>query len=251
MATRHRERRRLRGAEELTPARRILVVCEGKLTEPRYLRAFTDERKSPTVKVETVGAAGDPVTLVEKATELRDKAAAEARRRRDSFLAYDEVWCCFDVDMFGARVPQARDAANARELKLAMTNPCFELWLILHLRDSPGARGHHDMQKVWRELQPDLDDKDINFAVLSPGYEDAVRRATKLLDDAASAEEPIRNPVTEVHLLTESIDAEGRERRRQARERQRVDTGRFRAEEAAAAALAQARAEGFEDDTDL
>lgn len=247
MARRRDPRRDLRGKPDLPPARRILVVCEGKLTEPKYLHAFANERATRTVKVETVGAAGDPITLVDRATELRDTAAANAHAKGDPFLAYDEVWCCFDVDKFGPRVPAARDTAVARGLNLAMSNPCFELWLILHFRDSPGPRDHHDMQRVWRDLQPKLADKDIDFAALSPGYESAVRRATHLLDDATRYGEPIRNPVTEVHRLTDSIDAEGRERRRAARD-QRANASRAKADDAARAAEALVREQGSHDD---
>jgi hypothetical protein len=203
MARRRQARRDLRGDASLAQGRRILVVCEGKLTEPKYPKAFANEKRSQGVVVEIDGPAGDPVTLVERATELRDAAL------HDPQLAYDEVWCCFDVDQFGARVPEARSIAASRGLRLAMTNPCFELWLILHLRDSPGAKSHHEMQKEWRKLQPELAEKDINYAVLAPHHEEAVARATRLKDDALRrGDDPAGNPSTEMHDLTDSIDRE-------------------------------------------
>jgi len=244
MARRNRVARPPRREPVTAARRRLLVVCEGEVTEKQYLEEFKRWKNSPDVDIRIFGPAGDPVTLVQKAIELRDAAAATARSQGDVNADYDEVWCCFDVDLFGPRVAPARDQAKANGLRLAMSNPCFELWLLLHLRDSPGARGHHGMQDVWRELQPDVDDKHIDFDALKDGYEAAVRRAEKLEADAAAAGEPNREPTTEVFHLTNSIDEDGQAKRTEARRNRRNnDSSRAKAEAAAAQALAQANAE--------
>lgn len=243
---RNRPQRNLRGPAVVDARKRILVVCEGEVTEPAYLRAFSNARRNSGVEVAIHGPGGDPVTLVDKATELRGVARTRADAEHDENVAYDETWCCFDVDAFGPRVQTARDTARARGLRLAMSNPCFELWLLLHFRDNPGPQDRHAMQRRYRDEQPLVDDKHIDFEILAPRYEDAYQRAKRLHEAASRDGQPNRNATTEVYLLTDAIDAEGRERRRRA-ERQRRDSGRAQATAAEEAAWAQARQEGWQD----
>lgn len=238
MARRDRPQRKLRGPPVVELRKRILVVCEGEVTEPNYLNALKDWKKTPTVEVRVEGPAGDPFTLVTKAKEMKISADAEAEKRDDDTFRYDEVWCCFDVDKFD-NVARSRDMAKANGLFLAMSNPCFELWLYLHFKDSPGMQGHHDMQDLWKKLQPELAEKHIDFETMKAGYDEAIRRAKRLDEAARQAGEPNRNPTTEVYLLVLSIDAEGRERREAAeRERREQESSRGREQAAKAEALA-------------
>src|SRR5664279_4854 len=87
-----------RGRATREPRRRLLVVCEGKVTEPKYLIALRHEHRNHLVDIEFVPDGGVPKTLVEYAVERKRSADKEARRTRDSFYKYDEVWCVFDVD---------------------------------------------------------------------------------------------------------------------------------------------------------
>ena len=80
-----------------SPKRTFLIVCEGKETEPQYLRAL---KKLPEVReavsVDIQGPAGKPLQIVE--------AAVEAKRQDNEI---DEVWCVFDVE-----APQEHDNLN-------------------------------------------------------------------------------------------------------------------------------------------
>lgn len=173
-------------------------------------------------------------TLVDRALELKREAEAQAHSERDENLAYDEVWCVFDVDAH-PKVAEARDLAQRNGLHLAMSNPCFELWLYLHLHENPGAQSRHELQKRCRQDMPGEKAKYIAFEKLIIGYDDAYRRAQRLARDAESAVEFTRNPTTEVFRLTDSIDENGQQRR----SRPLRDEGRVKAQAAAAAAQAQ------------
>jgi hypothetical protein len=48
------------------------------------------------------------------------------------------VWCVFDCDEH-ARLKPAIDQATALELSLAVSNPCFDLWFLLHFQDQRAA----------------------------------------------------------------------------------------------------------------
>jgi hypothetical protein len=155
------------------------------------------------VEIVIAGQHGVPVTLVEQADQLKEQADQRARRERDSFLAYDEVWCVFDVDEH-PKLNEAGQLASARGIELAVSNPCFELWLLLHFRDSPGARHRHDVQHMLTGFLPSYD-KHLDFAMLEAGVTEARRRALRLDQDAEEEGESGRNPTTGVYRLTDSI----------------------------------------------
>lgn len=200
---RHRQRRPARRTAWREPRHRILAVCEGEVTEPEYLKGFGAWCKNALVDVEIAKERGVPLTLVEVAKRLKFDAAKEARARKDSFLAYDSVWCVFDVDEH-PNIDEALDMARGNGIEVALSNPCFELWLLLHFRENPGPQGRKKMQKMVSDHLPDFK-KHLDFDGLKAGYSQAVQRARRLDDAAAEAKEERRNPSTGVHRLTEAI----------------------------------------------
>jgi len=179
------------------------VVCEGRVTEPEYVRGFSRWCRNPLVEVEVAEGHGVPLTLVRIAKARKHASGREARRARDENLSFDEVWCVFDVDEHPA-LGEAREMARANGIRLAVSNPCFELWLLLHFRESPGARHRHEVQRMVAELIPGYD-KHVDLGRLGSGYPEAVRRAARLDEEAEAMDEAGRNPSTGVHRLAESI----------------------------------------------
>lgn len=179
------------------------------MTEPEYLFAFRAWCRNPRVEVQIPREHGVPLTLVELAVELRGEAEDRARAERDENLAFDEVWCAYDVDEH-PRLNDARQLAAANEIDLAVSNPCFELWLLLHFRDSPGMRHRHDVQALLAKFIEGYD-KHLEPALVLSGYEKALERALRLDRDATEMEESGRNPTTGVHRLTESIRRGGQD----------------------------------------
>jgi hypothetical protein len=119
------------------PKQRFLLCCEGAGTEPGYFRSLADFLRNPLIElIEIVIAeheSTDPKQIVVQAKGLRASANREARRMRDSNLGYDQVWCVFDRDehvYFDEAIKQALD----NKLSLAVSNPCFELWILIHFQ---------------------------------------------------------------------------------------------------------------------
>lgn len=173
------------------------------MTEPEYLFAFRDWCRNPRVEVHIPREHGVPLTLVELALSLKSDADARARAERDENLAFDEVWCAHDVDDHPG-LNDARQLAASNEIKIAISNPCFELWLLLHFRESPGARHRHDLQGLLAKFIKNYA-KHLDPAAVLPGYQMAADRAARLDRDAGDMGEAGRNPTTGVYLLTESI----------------------------------------------
>jgi hypothetical protein len=134
---------------------------------------------------------------------LKKQAEEEARREGDDNIAYDAVWCVFDTDDH-PKVADARQMANDNGISVALSNPSFELWLLLHFRDSPGMQHRHTLVEMLKSFVADYD-KNVKYESYSAGYLSAVRRANRLDEAAESDGEPGRNPSTGVYRLTEQI----------------------------------------------
>lgn len=143
------------------------------------------------------------MTLVRIAKSLKADAEEQARRERDDNLAYDAVWCVFDVDDH-PRVSDAIVMARDNGVELAISNPCFELWLLLHFRPNPGMQSR---QRITEMLCGHVSDyrKHVDFELYLSGYAQAVKRASSIEKNAKSRGDSLQNPSTRVHVLTESI----------------------------------------------
>jgi hypothetical protein len=113
----------------------ILIVTEGEKTEPNYLKSLRDRFQLSATDIVIVHPEGtDPVTLVTKALELREERKREARE--GLVVEYDEVWVVFDLerphDERRRLAAQALAHPEAKGLKFAHSDPCFEYWLLLH-----------------------------------------------------------------------------------------------------------------------
>jgi hypothetical protein len=187
----------------------VLVCCEGKVTEPSYFNALKQMGHNSLLHVEVKPGGMAPKTLVDFAVDLKQEAETEARRGSDDNLKYDEVWCVFDVDAH-ERLPDAKQKANANRIELAISNPCFELWLLLHFQDQRQHIERHQAQSACRSHMPGYQ-KEVPFELVYPHHQEAVDRAVALDEWQEQQGRPGGNPSTGVHLLTERIRELGRE----------------------------------------
>lgn len=191
------------------PLPRILIVCEGRVTEPKYFSALRHHEKI-FVNLDMSGG-GVPKTLVERAVKRKREADRMAKSRHDDNLRYDHVWCVFDVDEH-PNIADARQQARDNGVRLAISNPCFELWLLLHFQDQRSPLGRSAVHNECVQHMPGYV-KEAPFERLHPRYTDAVERALALRDwhqTRGCADET--NPWTGVYELTELIKSFGRGR---------------------------------------
>ncbi len=202
---RNRERKPGRRPSFRSPKPVILVVCEGRATEPEYISGFQKGCRNPRVNVELADEHGVPRTVVEIAKNLKRDAERKAKNEKDDNLAYDAVWCVFDVDVHPG-ISDAKQMERDNDIDLAISNPCFELWLLLHFREDPGMQDRHTIQGMLKGFVPGYD-KRIVFEMFRLKYPDAEKRAVQLDSLAESVGEPGRNPTTGVYKLLRAIAA--------------------------------------------
>lgn len=186
----------------------LLIFSEGKNTEPEYLRGFAIEHGNSLVRLEIVAPAGVPTTIVNLASE----AKAKAKRSKDSFSKYDQIWTVFDKDEH-ENVEQAIATAKSRGIEVAFSNPCFEVWLILHHTDYDADEHRKETQKQYEALDKAYDSggsKSIDLKSLMEGYDEACRRAKRMRTRREEERALKGAPYTDVDLLTELIRENGR-----------------------------------------
>lgn len=69
------------------PKRRILVICEGTVTEAGYFKELRSLFRNSLVEIEIDDEGGVPKTLVERAAARKRAADREAKGQRDEFLS--------------------------------------------------------------------------------------------------------------------------------------------------------------------
>lgn len=202
-----RDRRRTPGLKRRNPRRepkrRFVLFCEGARTEPAYFDAIKRERGNTLIAVEIVGAAGVPMTIAEKAVE----EANRRRGRRDSFEKDDQVWAVFDRDQH-PRFDEAVKRCEQHDIGVARSDPCFELWLILHERDYDRPCDHREAQRELARLRPEYDgggSKTPDCADMVRRVEEAEERAEAQLRRREEEGAPFGNPSTTVFRLTRAI----------------------------------------------
>ena len=133
-----RSRNRARRKPFKKPLPKILIVCEGEASEPEYFRGLKAALQNPRVDIEIGKEHGVPLTLVQYAAKLKRQAHRKAKAAGDTYLAYNAVWCVFDIDEH-PNIPDACECARDNKIDCAISNPSFELWLLLHFREPSGA----------------------------------------------------------------------------------------------------------------
>ena len=113
----------------------------------------------------------------------------------------------FDTDQH-ANLPQAINEAGQSDIEVAVSNPCFELWLVLHAREQTAHIDRHDVQRLASTLGL-ADDKripDTAWDALIEGFETARQRARALDERHAGNGSPLReNPSTDVWRLVDRL----------------------------------------------
>lgn len=190
----------------LKPRKTLLVFCEGEKTEPEYLNAL---KRLPSVRgmaavdlrVENRQGGSVPRTLVSLAITARNRAIDEEGE-------IDELWCVFDVEWPRNHpgLKEAIDQARQNGIEVAASNPCFELWLILHCQDQTAWLNTSDAEALRRSLDG-ASGKGVDPAIYMPLIDDAARRAVAL-DNRHMRNGtifPHNNPSSGMHRLLTSV----------------------------------------------
>lgn len=180
-----------------TLRRRLLIVCGASRTEPLYLEGLNSHLRNPAVRIKVLAKSCAPLQVVEYAIH-------HATVVGDS---YDELWCVVDVDQFTGLGEAIRRAATctAPPTTVIVSNPCFELWLLLHFADHRAhVASYAQLKPLLRKHLPNYDKSRLDFARggYAETYGAAVERAMALEPTGTDFS---RNPSTNMWQLIEAM----------------------------------------------
>lgn len=164
----------------------FVIATEGSVTEPLYFSIFNNRESVIKVKCLKRGASAPKHVLARMKKYIRD----------ETLRATDEAWLVVDKDQWkDEQLAQLRTWAGERdEYGLAISDPKFEYWLLLHFEDCSSS------SECTARLQLKLHNYDKGFDIrkFTPSMiKDAIRRARQRTHSTP--------PYTEVYKLVEKI----------------------------------------------
>ena len=198
----------------LRDAKLIVIATEGTQTEPKYLNDLIANARyrNSKVHVEVLvrkETASSPIHIIRE---------LDSFRREYKLNLGDELWLLIDVDQWGYReLSQVASQCVQKQYTLSASNPCFEIWLLLHLKaldtyseaqlktlaENKRSDGRTAIEKEIITLTGSYVKANLNTAHYIPQVETAIQRA-KDLD--SNPEQRWPNQIgTRVYLLIQSI----------------------------------------------
>ncbi len=162
----------------IRPKPRVLIVCEGTVTERGYFLALESLNRD-RIKIEIRDDHQDPKSIVELAVRLKKEAYRRGKRYPEE--AFDAVWCVFDQDDH-PMLAEAKQQARDNGVDVAFSNPNFGLWLLLHFEDCSQPILPKDLQRklVAYGAVSGSNKKRVEFDRLRTGVEVAIQRCERL-----------------------------------------------------------------------
>lgn len=208
-----RERR-----EAFRDARLIVIASEGKDTERIYFKALAKEYTNPRVHVHILERSVD-----EQNNSSPEYVLTQLNNYKSQYELEDddELWLVVDKDRWTEAMLSrvATECSQEVAMHMALSNPCFELWLLLHLEDAASLTPEEQKQcmenrrksknadpylKVrLRQKMGSYHESSYDVLTLIAHIEDAIERA-RALDKNPNDRWP-QTLGTRVYLLAESV----------------------------------------------
>ena len=201
--------KRLQGSKE--PRKSILIVCEGSKTEPIYFNSLKRVLRLAMVEVDIIGEGAAPITVVDRAIELREERRRLAKKSVTK-AAYEVVYCVVDVEAPKAEsLSRAMTKARDNKLEVILSNPCFEYWYILHFRKTSAPFGtSQEVKSALRQEHRAYCESDTTiFDVVYEKTADAIKHSKEVLREQHLNAENLSdcNPSTHVHKIVEYLQS--------------------------------------------
>ena len=162
-----------------------IIATEGQKTEERYFAMFQSSRVEVVVLPTSEDGKSNPEYVLNR---------LELEKEKYNFGPQDQLWLMIDVDRWHAqnKLADVCGEARRRNIGLAVSNPCFEIWLCLHHADIDvifndsalvGNVKYPTMKDRLRALLGSYNESNLDVSKFKPYIDDAVRRAEGLDTD--------------------------------------------------------------------
>lgn len=199
----------LRKKAKQAPYDRVLIVCEGAKTEPKYFQELRSTFRLSNANIIICGeeCGSDPLSVVNYAiSKFKDDSD------------YNRVYCVIDRDKhttFDAAIDKLRQTrlGKGTNIYAIVSVPCFEFWLLLHYgyttRQFCAPGNASNCELVISELKkkgriPGYSKGDQNIFAITKDKLDLAIQNAKQLQQHNKATNSI-NPSTNIHELVEYL----------------------------------------------
>lgn len=189
-------RRFLRPLGERRYKRLFVIATEGAETEPAYFKMFEDQERVIHIQVLPGKNKSAPPQVWKRMNEHLKKKGLKAE---------DQAWLVVDTDQWSEQqlVALFQWSRSIENYGLAVSNPKFEFWLLLHFEDGNGIASSRECSERLRRCLPNYDKGELDLRQLRDGVIDATRRARQK-DLPPCADWP-RTVGTTVYRLVEQL----------------------------------------------
>ena len=192
----------------------VIIVCEGKKTEPIYFQHFKGRHKPIRIEIAVNAAGKDYHALINEAVRVRNKYIAGTESTYT-------VWCVSDVDVDyktsdnqferNAQLKRYYKEASEHGFRIALSNPCFEIWFLLHFTYTTVQIPNYDaLKKILSKYLINYEKNSDAYDLLEGKLEDAMSNAKRLKEyherqGKVDLVDGTVNPYTNVWELVDSI----------------------------------------------
>lgn len=149
----------------------VAIVCEGEKTERNYF-AWFKPRLRGRLKIEL------PDTNVTDPVKLALCAKSMVARYDLKFKDGDRLYVVFDADQnTQAQLDRAGSIARTAQAVIGFSNPCFELWYLLHFERPTAALTARETTKRLLQYIPDYTKAGQPPLVLQNKVKDAIQNS--------------------------------------------------------------------------
>ena len=155
--------------------RRIYIFTEGSVTEPKYFREFIQYFKISQAQVKVTdreSTASSPESVIKE---------MDYYKKSNPFKTKNDIYCMvIDTDRWGKNLKVAVDDARQRGYLVALSNPCFEIWLLMHFQDADTILKNVNLLKPKADINTQIHSYHIN----GKNYKDYFRRIDSAVETA-------------------------------------------------------------------
>jgi hypothetical protein len=157
-------------------ARLFIIATEGAVTEKQYFGMFGSSR----IKVEVLPTGSDNQSAPDYVLDRLDSFKEQFDLHED-----DMLWLVLDVDRWGdEKLSVVCREARQKNYHLAISNPCFEVWLCLHCDDlDPEDKTCKQFKARLRKILGSYNGSNLDLSEYEPHLATAVERAQILHSD--------------------------------------------------------------------
>ncbi|MEH2586691.1 RloB family protein [Bradyrhizobium sp. AZCC 1721] len=182
----------------------FLLVCEDTNSAPLYFAAI---KRVSNANIEIIPGAGTPEVIAATAVEEATKRGFIGKKGLDWYAKSDQVWAVFDRDEHHHFDRGVKICAE-NGIFVARSNPCFEIWLILHHEDFHRPDGRHQALDHLCSLCPEYKEgkgRSLDYVKLIKELSKAEARAEAQLNSRSKEGKPFGPPSTTVFELTRAV----------------------------------------------